>query len=753
MAQTQIQPSSAMDVKPFQATQQPNWTQMSGSASLIVAAPGGSLWALSTLPAGPDKYIWHYVNGTWTNISGLASGLAVAPDGTLYAINSGGGTYSYDGSSWAALGGGSSDVAAARDGSIYVLSNGAAAGADQAIWHYTTGWTQVPGSGVHIAASRDPGSYVVSGGTVAGGGLYILNSAGNIYYENTDNSFVLLPGAASAISATGTGGFYVLGFPVNTNGNGIYYYDLNTPGYTTQNGSGVGVSGYGSTLYVLGSTGAIFTTPIVAASTPSYCSNYSTPGGGVPLNITDDSALGAVLLVYVQNGTSWMDNSGAFTSAGPNPLPAACFSTTTGSPSTRPLNIPMGIGGRIYFAYATPNPNPNILPSNPLAGAPISGPNVGWNSNPFPWDFIEYGTTPGATIDTTQVDALGLPLELSITGGALPSLAHANALPTPCPTSTATIVGVTSCNFAKIFNAMAQIPQYNQLIVTQRFNGTILDMQIVAPKDAVAFTAFPWNLFALNAYMPSPTPTSCPASPTDGYLSCLINTYNTSLANARRFGTNGIGASGVTGDNYCATSDGSSNFIFTDVGSASACPATANPSLHAPGGVNPFKMPIQEFTYGVPPPADGGGGCKQNILFQQPWGNAAVGTGHIFATADAFALWKDMVADLNRGRMLTTSAIHPIGLTNPSMGIFFQDPMFNQYAWVIHNYFNANLAYALAYDDLGHFESGVIWQPGDSFNVRINAVPTASTVFPLSAPVPTPSPNPCPNLPTGVGSF
>jgi len=93
MAQTQIQPSSAMDVKPFQATQQPNWTQMSGSASLIVAAPGGSLWALSTLPAGPDKYIWHYVNGTWTNISGLASGLAVAPDGTLYAINSGGGTY------------------------------------------------------------------------------------------------------------------------------------------------------------------------------------------------------------------------------------------------------------------------------------------------------------------------------------------------------------------------------------------------------------------------------------------------------------------------------------------------------------------------------------------------------------------------------------------------------------------------------------------------------------------------------------
>jgi len=57
MAKKAIQPASAMDVKPFQATQQPNWTQGSGSSIQVVAGPGGSLCALSTQPAGPDKYI------------------------------------------------------------------------------------------------------------------------------------------------------------------------------------------------------------------------------------------------------------------------------------------------------------------------------------------------------------------------------------------------------------------------------------------------------------------------------------------------------------------------------------------------------------------------------------------------------------------------------------------------------------------------------------------------------------------------
>jgi hypothetical protein len=480
-----------------------------------------------------------------------------------------------------------------------------------------------------------------------------------------------------------------------------------------------------------------------ASPLSAYCANYKSVAGGVPLNITDNSGLGAVLIVYITNGVQFLDNNGNFTATSPNPYPASCFSTTVGSKGTQPLNVPTGVSGRIYLAYATPNPNPATVP-NPFAGATISGPNVGYTSSPFPWDKIEYGTTAGATIDTTQVDALGLPLELSVTGGPLPA-----ATPASCTTNPLPIVGVTSCNYAKIFQAVAQIPQYNQLVVTQNFNGKLIDLQIVAPKDSVAFTSFQWNLFALSAYLPSPTPAFCPASTPNGYLSCVLASYNTSLSQARLFTTAGIGASGVTGHNYCATSDGTSNFLFTDVGSATSCSsATPNPLAASP---NPFKMPIQEFTYGSAPASDGGG-FTQNILFSQPWGNANVGSGHIFATADAFALWKDLTADLNRGTMLTATQSHPVGLTSPSMSLFFQDPLYNQYAYVIHEFFDSNLAYALAYDDLGAFESGVIWQPGDSINVRINAVPAASSVTPISAPVPVPLPSPT-ALPSGVGSF
>jgi len=222
MAQTAILPASVMNVRPQSAIQGASWTQIPGAASYAAAAPDGSLWVLSTAPAGPDKYIWHYVSGAWTNISGLATRLSVGPNGTLYAINSGGGTYSYSGGAWTALGGGASDITVAGDGSFYVLSNGNAAGSDQAIWHYTNSWSQVPGSGVRIAASWDPNSFTLSNGTVSANGLYVLNSAGSIYFKNPDNTYVQLPGSAAAVAPTTIGGVFVLGYPTNTNGNSIY---------------------------------------------------------------------------------------------------------------------------------------------------------------------------------------------------------------------------------------------------------------------------------------------------------------------------------------------------------------------------------------------------------------------------------------------------------------------------------------------------------------------------------------------------
>jgi hypothetical protein len=101
--------------------------------------------------------------------------------------------------------------------------------------------------------------------------------------------------------------------------------------------------------------------------------------------------------------------------------------------------------------------------------------------------------------------------------------------------------------------------------------------------------------------------------------------------------------------------------------------------------------------------------------------------------------------------MLTTSMNHPVGVTNPSMSLFFQDSLFNTYARIVHTYFNGNLAYALAYDDLGGFESGLIWQPGQSINVRINQIPTAASSS--SAPIAVPVPTSCPAFPSNVGTF
>ena len=105
MAKTAILPSSAMrsPITTLSAIQGLNWTQIPGAASAIAASPDGSLWALSTGPSGPDKYIWHYSNGSWTNITGLAQYITVAPNGTLYAIGAENEIYSNSGNTCGSL--------------------------------------------------------------------------------------------------------------------------------------------------------------------------------------------------------------------------------------------------------------------------------------------------------------------------------------------------------------------------------------------------------------------------------------------------------------------------------------------------------------------------------------------------------------------------------------------------------------------------------------------------------------------------
>jgi predicted lipoprotein with Yx(FWY)xxD motif len=402
MAKTAILPASAMQspIHTESDIQGLNYTQIPGSATQVTASTDGSIWVLSTDPQGPDKYIWHYAGGTWTNIAGLASQLAIAPNGTLYAINSAGGTYSYSGGVWTALGGGAQALTAAADGSTYVLSNGGG-GPDRAIWHNVSGtWTQVPGAGTGIAASWDTGSYTASGGSVNSGGLYIINSLGAIYYENPDHSFSTMPGNASVISATTGGGYFVLGFPTNSSGNNIYYYNLSSGTYTAEPGAGVSIATDGSHLYVVAASGAIYVSNVTAAATPGPQTNFPQVGtvGGANAYVNPS---GYTLYVFTADGNG-VSNCTISTYSGCSgvwpPLTADASATASGdfSPITRsdgskqwayqghPLYTYSGDGGTFQMngngitepdgntwsvarpaGTVTPTPAPTAVPTDP----------------------------------------------------------------------------------------------------------------------------------------------------------------------------------------------------------------------------------------------------------------------------------------------------------------------------------------------------------------------------------------------------
>lgn len=512
-------------------------------------------------------------------------------------------------------------------------------------------------------------------------------------------------------------------------------------------------------------------TPVPSpTSTPlsAYCStiNYSAVAGGIPVNITDDSGTGAVLIVYIENKAGWLAANGTWVGS-PNPLPAACFSTTKHSSGTVPLLIPSGIkGGRVYFALATPVPSPNtntVIP-NPFgdAKAPISGPNVGYQgAAPFPWDKIEYGTviSSNPVIDTTQVDALGLPLELSISANGTPMPDSTQAPAGSCAANSVTAgsagpYGVTSCKFDAIFQAVYNNQQYRPLVYTAQFMNKQYDMQVVSPSQAL-LTSFDWNLFADPATMPSTIPSPCPTPAQYGYLSCVLAAYQSTP----RVFTNMVSGSGTTTQTYyCVTAD-TQNFKFTNNGSSASCP---NPLPAAA-----ITLPVNLFMFAnVPDPSPPPSWvCDENITFGQPFGLAYVDgaannpsqpSGNLFASNDSFAMWKALTADLNYGEALSTS-VHPIGQVSPppiTANQLFTDPMYNVYDKVMHDNFNGGLAYGIPYDDLYNLESGVsLTSSSDSINVRINPLPTSNPsipVTPLASPPAMPLPTACPSIGPGI---
>lgn len=371
MAKTRVLPSSAMrspasthaDITGL------NWSQIPGTAVVLAAAADGSLWALSNQPSGPDKYIWHYVSGVWTNIPGLATQLSAAPDGTLYAINSGGGTYAYKSGIWTALGGGASALAAAGDGSVYVISN-AGPGPDRAIWHNAGGvWTQFNGSGSILAGSADSSTYTLPAGTVAPDGVYILNSSGGIYYENTDKTFAHFPGAGSGVAAS-IGGLFVLAYPANTAGSTLYYYDYTAPGWSTPGGAGISVTASTTALYVAGGSGAIYEAPL------------SNPSGTVvltPSSLTFDAAGSAYAQTVTasEQGYNGAFSAGACTSGG-----AAIASVAPVAGSGTAFTVTPQYGGSCTLAISDSLGNSARLPVSVTASTVTTVIPPGWAVTP-----------------------------------------------------------------------------------------------------------------------------------------------------------------------------------------------------------------------------------------------------------------------------------------------------------------------------------------------------------------------------------
>lgn len=513
------------------------------------------------------------------------------------------------------------------------------------------------------------------------------------------------------------------------------------------------------------------TTKPTVGPTPGYCANYSVPTTNtVPVNVTDNSGLGASVIMYVRNGTTWMNNAGAFSATAANPIPLACFPRSAGFRKGAQFALPPNVAaGRIYISYAVPS-STTVVP-NPLAGMPAGGPapvygNAYWN---VPWDVVEYGTTPGAIVDLTAVTNLGLPMELSqsrpgrsvpggATGGRAPSGGlHARSIPAPCATSAAGTIGVTSCNYANIYTAMSSTPQYQNLVATGNFNGKIIDLRIINPSKTQGVWNFGSDWFYNPAYLGA-YPSVCSGVPTplaNGYLSCVLAAYAT---RSRLYATAGAGVTNVSGSNYCVSSDGSANFGFTDVKTATSCAGITYTSPST------SPMPVALFKYGTPPQPKDGKGCDAGFLFGLPPNTNWISTGsskhpskhpNVFASADAFAVWKGVALDLNRGAALSTSS-HPAGgwaqnLASPAaFRNFYNDPLFNQYAYILHYYYDHNQSYALSYDEPGGQASAFAYVTGNAIDIRINAVPTAAAVKPSATPVPFPLPNPCPVFPTNV---
>jgi hypothetical protein len=308
MASTRF-PAALMNVRGPQSAIAPlGWTQLPGGAVYAAASPDGSLWALSNQGSGPDRSIWHYVNGTWINIPGAATRLAVAPDNTLWAVNSAGGIYFWNGSAWSMIAGGAIDITVGSDGSPYAVSNVPGGPYGNGIWHLVNGtWIQLPGAGLQIAASWDAGT---NPGGIGPGGFYVANAQQSIWYYDPALGYHQLPGSASQLAPTRNGGLFALGLPAIQNGYPIYYNDLSVGSWSQQPGAAVAIATDGVQVYAVGASGGIYAAAVSTnADVPTIEEAFPDSNELVPQRLTFRRDFGTFASTSQVLNVPWMSQA------------------------------------------------------------------------------------------------------------------------------------------------------------------------------------------------------------------------------------------------------------------------------------------------------------------------------------------------------------------------------------------------------------------------------------------------------------
>ncbi len=463
--------------------------------------------------------------------------------------------------------------------------------------------------------------------------------------------------------------------------------------------------------------------------TPADCSTYHTPSpnsNSAPqkIAIQDGSDTGAQIYLYVVTGapplggtqTQYLATNGQLTnftkSATAPPFPLACFTGSTGGKGQSfelPPPTNANQSANLYIAYATPLPNgrvPNPLPFIGTKNGGYDGPSLDWTAKlpggaseyvSTPFDYVEY-TLPNGITDVTQVDKVGLPIEV---------------------TQGTTSVGFASgSTYQRLLNAITATPYYKVLAVSGMLNNRSVLSRILSPPNGLVW-GFPQDWW----YNPTYTGATSSAA-SKGYVGYVLSQYQST---PRLYTLSGI--AGYSG-NYCASSDGTSNVFFYSVGSTMTCASLGSPT---------YTMPIANTLEG-----DGvtSSGICYSAIFSMPYG----GAGGPLTDETEFYLWKAMVIDIARGTVLSTST-HPVGgwntspTTLPPFSDFYQEPINNTYAKLVHTYMIGNRSYALQYDEPGGYAPTFNSVPSKTLHITIHQIPTYSAAMPTTTPTPLPCPS------------